>query len=153
MAITIRPAEPRDESRWRELWAAYNAFYEHELPEPITRSTWSRILDPASPIHGIVAETDDGTIVGIANYVLHAGTWSVAPVCYLEDMYVDADRRAAGVGTSLIDWLIAQMKAQGWSLLYWVTKENNYRARALYDRYVPHGGFVRYVIENDAVPR
>lgn len=40
------------------------------------------------------------------------------------------------------------MKAQGWSRLYWNTKENNYRARALYDSYAPHSGFVRYVIQN-----
>jgi hypothetical protein len=33
-----------------------------------------------------------------------------------------------------------------WARLYWNTKENNYRARALYDTYTPHSGFIRYVI-------
>ena len=51
----------------------------------------------------------------------------------------------------MIDWLVAEMKAQGWSRLYWNTKENNYRARGLYDKYTPHSGFLRYVINNPAV--
>jgi ribosomal protein S18 acetylase RimI-like enzyme len=59
---------------------------------------------------------------------------------------VDPALRAAGVGKQLIDWLLAEAKAQGWSRLYWNTKENNYRARGLYDRYTPHSGFLRYVI-------
>jgi ribosomal protein S18 acetylase RimI-like enzyme len=51
-----------------------------------------------------------------------------------------------GVGKQLIDWLVAECKAQKWSRLYWNTKENNYRARGLYDRYTPHSGFLRYVL-------
>ena len=69
-------------------------------------------------------------------------------MCYLQDLFVDPDKRAAGAGGLLIDWLIAEMKAQGWSRLYWATRENNYRARGLYDKYTPHSGFLRYVIEN-----
>ena len=42
----------------------------------------------------------------------------------------------------------AEMKQQGWSRLYWNTKENNYRARGLYDKYTPHSGFLRYVVNN-----
>lgn len=148
MAITIRPVRAGDEPRWRELWAGYNRFYEHEVPEAVTRATWSRVLDPTWPVYSIVAESE-GEIVGMANYVIHPGTWSIEPVCYLEDLYVDADRRANGAGGSIINWLIGEMTAHGWANLYWVTKETNYRARSLYDKYTPHGGYVRYLIEND----
>jgi len=40
------------------------------------------------------------------------------------------------------------MKRQGWARLYWATKETNYRARGLYDKYTPHSGFLRYQIIN-----
>jgi len=43
---------------------------------------------------------------------------------------------------------VAQMQEQGWSRLYWNTRENNYRARGLYDKYTPHSGFLRYVVNN-----
>ena len=147
MQTIIRPTQSRDEPAWRALWDGYNRFYEHDLPEAITRSTWSRILDPSSPMHGVVVEAADGAVIAFANYVLHDSTWTSAPVCYLEDLYVDVNRRANGIGRMVIDWLIAEMQSKGWSELYWITRENNYRARALYDTYTPHGGYVRYLIQ------
>ena len=144
---TIRKITAADEARWRELWDGYTRFYEKEPVEEVTRYTWARILDPSSPVHAIVAE-QDGEVIGIANYVIHENTSTLTPVCYLEDLFVDPEKRAAGAGQQLIDWLWAETKAQGWSRLYWHTRENNYRARGLYDKYGPHSGFVRYVIAN-----
>jgi ribosomal protein S18 acetylase RimI-like enzyme len=155
MIVTVRGIEARDETRWRELWDQYTRFYEREPREAITRQTWERIVDSRWPIHAIVAEIDGSPaesereyVAGIANYVIHDSTSAIAPVCYLQDLYVDPANRAGGVGRMMIDWLVAEMKTQGWSRLYWQTRENNYRARGLYDKYTPHSGFVRYVIDN-----
>jgi GNAT superfamily N-acetyltransferase len=142
---SVRKIAPRDERRWRELWDGYTRFYEREPSEAISRHTWARILDPASPVCAIVAERQ-GEVVGMANYLVHENTSALDPACYLQDLFVQPDQRAAGVGRLLIDWLVEEMKVQGWSRLYWNTKENNYRARALYDKYTPHSGFLRYVI-------
>ena len=148
MSVTIRKIEARDEARWRVLWDGYCRFYERKLSEPITRHTWARLMDKDSPVHGIVAEQAGAGVIGIANYVIHENTWSLTPVCYLEDLFVDPAQRAVGVGRQLIDWLVAEMKRQGWGRLYWNTRETNYRARGLYDKYTPHSGFVRYVVMN-----
>jgi ribosomal protein S18 acetylase RimI-like enzyme len=148
MTVNVRPIEARDEARWRQLWDGYCRFYERELSEPITQHTWARMMDAQSPVYGIVAETGRDGVVGMANYILHENTWSLTPVCYLEDLFVDPDCRAAGIGGKLIDRLCAEMARQGWSRIYWHTRENNYRARGLYDKYTPHSGFVRYVIYN-----
>ena len=142
--VTIRPVEARDEARWRTLWDGYCRFYERAPSAAITAHTWARLMDKTSSVHGIVAERDG--VIGIANYIIHENTWSLTPVCYLEDLFVDPDKRAHGVGQALIDWLVTGMKTHGWSRLYWHTRENNYRARGLYDKYTPHSGFVRYVI-------
>src|SRR5262249_27565852 len=138
VTVTIRKVEARDEERWRVLWDGYNRFYEREPSEAVTLHTWARLLDPASPIFAIVAEDPAGRVVGIANYVLHESTSAIRPVCYLQDLFVDPDNRAGGVGKQLIDWLVAEMATQGWSRLYWHTRETNYRARGLYDKYTPH---------------
>ena len=148
MSISVRRLEARDEARWRVLWEGYCRFYERELSESITRHTWARLMDAASPVHGIVAERAGEGVVGIANYIIHENTWSLTPVCYLEDLFVDPSERASGVGKQLIDWLVTETKRQGWGRLYWHTRETNYRARGLYDKYTPHSGFVRYVIMN-----
>jgi GNAT superfamily N-acetyltransferase len=148
VTVTIRRIETRDEARWRELWDGYTRFYEREPSEAVTRQTWARILDATSAVHAIVAEGEDGGVVGIANYIIHDSTSVLRPVCYLQDLFVDPAYRAGGVGKQLIDWLRAEMVAQKWSRLYWSTRETNYRARGLYDKYTPHSGFLRYVITN-----
>lgn len=147
--ITIRKLQPADERRWRELWDGYTRFYEREPVAEITSHLWRRIHDAASPVFAIVAEERD-QVVAIAHYLLHDSTSQLKPVCYLQDLFVDPALRGRGIGRMMIDRLISEMKAQGWSRLYWQTKENNHRARALYDTYTPHSGFVRYVIENKA---
>jgi ribosomal protein S18 acetylase RimI-like enzyme len=147
----VRPVEPRDQARWRELWDGYTRFYEREPSEELARYTWARLTDPGSPVHAIVAERS-GRVIGIANYVIHENVSALTPTCYMQDLYVDPADRGGGVGQALIDWLVAEMGARGWSSLYWHTRENNYRARGLYDRYTPHSGFVRYVIRNPGGP-
>src|SRR6266581_7847496 len=101
---TVRKIEARDEPRWRELWDAYIRFYEREPDEVITRHAWTRIMNPASPVHAVVAENDGQGIIGIANYVIHENTSQLTPCCYLQDLIVDPQARARGVGRSLIDW-------------------------------------------------
>lgn len=145
--IVIRPIETGDEAAWRALWAGYCRFYEVEIAPAVTEHTWRRIMDPASPVKAIVAADASRGVIGMANYILHENTWEQTPVCYLEDLFVDPGERAVGVGEALIDWLVAAMQANGWSRLYWLTKENNYRARGLYDKYTPRDPFVRYTIK------
>jgi GNAT superfamily N-acetyltransferase len=148
-AITIRKISDRDESRWRELFDAYNRFYGREPSEPLTQHTWRRIMDPTSSVHAIVAVDTANHVAGFANYIIHESTTRLTPLCYLQDLLVDQSQRGGGVGKRLIDWLILEMKAERWSLLYWHTKETNYRARGLYDKYTPHSGFLRYAVNND----
>ena len=149
---SVRPIEARDESRWRALWEGYCRFYEREPSEAVTRHAWERIMRPDSSVHAIVAERAGGYVIGMANYIIHDNTATLTPICYLQDLFVDPGERARGVGQQMIDWLVAQMRAQGWSRLYWNTKENNYRARGLYDKYTPHSGFLRYVVMNPEAP-
>jgi GNAT superfamily N-acetyltransferase len=148
MTTTIRRIETRDEMRWRALWDGYCRFYEREPSAVINDHTWARLMDANSPVHGIVAERTGAGVIGIANYVIHENTATLTPVCYLQDLFVDPALRADGVGKQLIDWLLAETKTQRWSRLYWNTRENNYRARGLYDKYTPHSGFLRYVLNN-----
>jgi len=148
-AVSIRRIEPRDRVRWGKLWTGYCRFYERKLSARITNYTWQRIMDPDSPVHAIVAERRGDGVIGMANYIIHENTWTLTPVCYLEDLFVAPKKRAVGVGEALIDWLLRETKRRKWSRLYWNTRENNYRARGLYDKYTPHSGFLRYVVSND----
>jgi GNAT superfamily N-acetyltransferase len=143
--VAIRDLMAADEAEWRRLWAAYIAFYEATVPDDVTAHTWRRLLDPAAPLIGRIAVCD-GQAAGITVSVLHEGTWTMTPVCYLEDLFVDPVARGAGIGRALIQDLIDQAKAKGWSQLYWQTNGDNATARRLYDGFVPADGYVRYRI-------
>lgn len=148
--LVVRPAEPADEARWRELWDGYTRFYERAPVEEITRHAWARILDPTAPVHAIVAEDVSAGVIGMANYVIQESTSALTPGCYLQDLFVDPAARTRGTGRALIDWLWDETRRRNWSSLSWNTKETNYRARALYDTYTPQSGFVRYALRNPA---
>lgn len=141
--VTIRDPAAADETGWRRLWAAYLAYYDEDLPEAVTAATWRRILDPASPVLARLAERN-GVLLGISVSVLHEGTWTTAPVCYLEDLFVAPEARGGGIGAALIADLVETGKVRGWSRLYWHTRSGNAQARRLYDRFVAADDFCRY---------
>jgi GNAT superfamily N-acetyltransferase len=138
----IRNPAAADEAAWRELWAGYNAFYAASIPETVTARTWRRMLDPASPMFGRLAMID-GTAVGFSISLLHEGTWVIAPVCYLEDLFVAPGFRDRGLGRLLIQDLVERARSEGWSRLYWHTRADN-PARRLYDEFANADDFIRY---------
>jgi GNAT superfamily N-acetyltransferase len=143
--IVIRDPTSKDESEWRRLWAGYNNFYEKRVEEAVTTATWRRLLFKSDGLFGRIA-IYDGAVAGFAACVLHAGTWTEQPICYLEDLFVDPAFRGKGIGKALIEDLVAQAKRRGWSRLYWHTRENNKVARRLYDKFAMADDFVRYRI-------
>ncbi len=139
----IRDPLPEDEAAWRRLWAGYCAFYETEVPEVVTAGTWERMLSPASPLFGRIAEWDSEP-AGFAICVLHEGTWTLRPICYLEDLFVDQAARGRGIGHALIEDVIGRARELGWARVYWHTRADNREARRLYDKFAVADDFVRY---------
>ena len=139
----IRPASSSDETAWRRLWAAYLRFYRAEVPEAVTAGTWARLLDPDSDMGCLLAE-QDGSVIGLCNYLFHASTWSLAPTCYLQDLYVDPQARGSAAARALIDACEGLARDHGAFRLYWLTQEYNAPARSLYDTIVPRSSFIVY---------
>lgn len=139
----IRPLARADEGDWRRLWADYLAFYGATRPEAVFRATFLRLLDPAEPMHGQVAVVGE-RVVGVSHHILHRHCWSLSDACYLQDLYVDPDRRGRGVGRALIEAVYAAADAAGAATVYWLTQEDNYRGRMLYDRIGQRTAFIKY---------
>jgi GNAT superfamily N-acetyltransferase len=144
--IVITPLEPQDRARWAELWRLYLEFYETILPAEIYEHTWQRLIAPQGPIRGLGARLGaaDAPLVGITHYLFHAHAWSRSEVCYLQDLYVDAEARRLGCGQKLIEAVAAVARGRNCLRLYWTTKQDNTSARSLYDRIARFNGFIRY---------
>lgn len=148
MKRVIRPIEIKDEKRWRELWLGYCQFYKMNLSEENITHLWSRIHKQNSQVFGICSIDEKSNIQGIAHYVLHESTSQLRPICCLQDLFVDPASRSNGIGRELIEWLLAEMKIKNWGRVYWHTRENNYKARSLYDKFTSQNEFLRYAVDN-----
>jgi len=144
--IVVTRLGPTDRARWAELWRGYLDFYETELPQEIYDHTWHRLIAAEGPIRGLGARLGSGTapLVGITHYLFHAHAWMTREVCYLQDLFVDASARRRGCGAKLIEAVAVIARERGCARLYWTTKEDNARARSLYDRIARFNGFIRY---------
>ena len=144
----IRRALDSDREQWHELWQAYISFYESSLATQVTDLLWQRIHDPDHEIQCRVAATRDNKLLGLVHFFPHAHTWYANPVCYLNDLFVRPQIRGGGIGSGLIEAVVAQARQQGWAEVYWHTQHNNSVARGLYDK-VTGGtdGFVNYTID------
>jgi GNAT superfamily N-acetyltransferase len=143
MPIDIRDVRPADGPDWRRLWADNSRHWGATLAPAVDAHTWRRVTTPGGPMIGRVAVVD-GAVAAFAALVVHEATWTLAPVCYLEDLYVDPAVRRRGIGRRLIEDAIALCHARGYARLYWHTKGDNDSARRLYDSFLPADSFVRY---------
>jgi len=141
--VRIRPLAHTDREVWLRLWAGYLRFYRAELAPEVSEGSFARMLDPGSDMAGLVAERD-GAVIGICNYLFHANTWSQAPVCYLQDLFVDPAARGTGAARALILACEEAARAKGAFRLYWLTQEYNGPARSLYDTITPRSSFIVY---------
>src|SRR5690242_3515091 len=132
MTPLVRDVVASDYEQWLPLWQGYNAFYERvgptALAPEITATTWRRFLDPAEPVHAMVAELD-GRLVGLVHYIFHRNTIMLAPICYLQDLFTSAGQRGRGVGRALIEAVYERARHAGSTRVYWLTHETNLIAR------------------------
>jgi GNAT superfamily N-acetyltransferase len=146
-SLLVRPVARSDYAQWLPLWDGYNTFYgrsgETALAPEITQMTWVRFFDAYEPVHALVAESR-GRLVGLAHYLFHRSTTTIAPVCYLQDLFSDASARGQGVGRALITELYERARQAGASRVYWQTHETNQTAQTLYDKVAERSGFIVY---------
>lgn len=129
MAVKIRAIENRDFPDWLPLWDGNNL---GTRDEAVTSETWSRLIDPDFPVHGLVAE-DGGKLVGLVHYVVHPTTGSLKNVCYMQDVYVDPPARQKGVARKLLKELAAiGQRREKWARIYWMAEAENEAAQKLY---------------------
>ncbi len=150
MTITIRPLKPGDRAAWSELWSAYLAFYETNLPQLVFDTYFDRLLgDDAQDFSCLLAEVD-GKVVGLTHYLFHRHGWSIENCCYLQDLYADPSVRGQGIGRALIEAVYKQADIAGAPNVYWLTQDFNHDARKLYDRVGSLTPFIKYARPKNA---
>ena len=142
--VEVRDLRAGDRERWEELWRGYLAFYKQDLPRAVTEHTWKRLVDPGQGLHGLVAVDERDRPIGLTHYHFHESTWSLNSYCYLEDLFVDPDCRAKGVGRPLIAAVYRAADELGADRVYWHTENTNARAQLLYHQVAELTPFLQF---------
>lgn len=147
---TIRLLQASDRAAWERLFRAYIAFYMADVPDDVIDDAFRALLSDLPGTHtGFVAVDQNDQPIGLAHILYHRSTWSKTGYMYLEDLFVDPEARAAGVGEALIRKTYEEADRIGANRTYWLTQEHNYRARGLYDKVGSKRPFVIYAREDD----
>lgn len=144
MSWTIRPLALRDRAAWEPLWKGYLTFYETQVPDEVTETTWQRLMAAGEDPSGFVAVDEDDRPIGIVHYHFHRSTWTIGDYCYLQDLFVSPAVRGGGAGRALIEAVYEAARARGASQTYWLTQDFNHTARKLYDKVGQLTPFIKY---------
>lgn len=147
MSLTIRPPKPGDRKAWDLLYQGYAAFYNVAQTEAMRDTVWSWLMDDAKGELGLVAEDRSGTLLGLAHFRPFARPLSASTGGFLDDLFVAPEGRGQGVADGLIQAIREHGKQHCWTVVRWITAEDNYRARAVYDRLAEKTKWATYDIK------
>ena len=147
MTITTRPLTADDRADWDRLFAGYAAFYKVDQSQEMRDTAFGWLMDPEHTSRGIVAEDASGRIVGLTHYRPFVSQLRAVTNCFLDDLFVDPAARGSGAAQALIAAVEDVARQNGWGTVRWITAEDNYRGRAVYDRVATRTPWVTYDIK------
>jgi GNAT superfamily N-acetyltransferase len=143
VALEIRTTRAEDRPAWERLYSGYADFYANPLTPERADTLFGWILDPAHSIEGLLA-LDDGAPVGLAHFRDMPSPLRGITIGFLDDLFVDPAARGSGAAEALLEEIGRIGTGRGWSVYRWITRENNFRARGLYERTATRTDWVTY---------
>ena len=118
---------------WIELYHKYAEYYQVDIPKDNFDLTWKWLTSENYPFWGILADVDS-KIVGFAHFRSLPSPLDSCEVGFLDDLFVLQEYRGKKIGFSLIEKVHQIGKSKNWPYINWITKDDNYTARTLYDK-------------------
>jgi GNAT superfamily N-acetyltransferase len=145
--IAIGPPQPADYADWRRLYQGYATFYKMPMDDAIAGRVWGWLLDPGHGLEALLARSAARGVVGLAHFRAMPRPLTGTTAGFLDDLFVAPELRGQRVADQLIEAVAALGRARGWTLLRWLTGDNNYRARGVYDRLAIRTMWITYQMD------
>ena len=133
MERNIRKIQPKDKNQWEKLYRGYADFYKVEMNDKILQTVWNWLHDKNHEVNGVVYEVED-RIVAFAHYRRMPNPLRGQDIGFLDDLFVHPEFRGQKIGEKLINKMKEISHTKGWKLVRWITRNDNLRAKSLYDR-------------------
>lgn len=146
MSVSVAAIATAHRADWERLFEAYAGFYKVAQTPEMRATVWAWLHDPAHEVNGLVALAE-GRVVGITpHYRPFARPLRAASGIFIDDLFVDLAHRGGRVADSLITAVKAIAVEQGDGVVRWITADDNYRGRGVYDRLATRTMWVTYDI-------
>ena len=144
MNIVVTELCLSDRDDWEQLYRAYAEFYEVPMNEEILESVWSWIFDGQNQFYALIARDSSGNPLGLMHYRAMPSPLRGKVVGFLDDLYIKPESRGKGVVEELYKALNESAYNKNWPFIRWITAENNYRGRSVYDKISEKTQWVTY---------
>jgi len=131
--LKIRDIKLKDKNDWLILFQGYANFYKVEINEKIINTVWNWLHTPEHDLQGLVGEIND-KVIAFAHYRRMPSPLRGKDIGFLDDLYVLPQCRGHKIGKQLIEKLSQISKDKNWNLVRWITRNNNLRAKKVYDK-------------------
>ena len=129
----IRKITIKDKKNWKKLYKGYADFYKSKINDKILDTVWSWLMDENHEVKGIVYEVD-GNLTALAHYRAMPRPLKGKYIGFLDDLYVDPTYRNQKIAKKLMNEIKAISKSENWDLVRWITRQDNIKAKTLYDK-------------------
>jgi GNAT superfamily N-acetyltransferase len=132
--VEVRDARPEEVEELLPLMRAYCDFYDFDPPDEALREMLTTLIGDPREGSVFIARDPEGAAVGLATLDWRWSASRGARIGHLEDLYVAEDARGAGIAEALIEACAQRCRERGAPALDWLTRPDNGRARAVYER-------------------
>ena len=144
MKISVGSLNPDERNEWEMLYSAYAEFYKVPMNTGILETVWDWIFDVNDEFYALVARNEEKRVIGLMHFRQMPSPLLGKKVGFLDDLFVLPELRGTGVVDQMFQKLSLEAAEKGWTIVSWITEEDNYRGRAVYDRTAKKTNWVTY---------
>ncbi len=134
MTTCIRPLQPSDLPQLVRLCAEHAAFEKASYEIAGKEEKLEGAIFSDMPRLFVWVAVQQETLVGYTSATLDFSTWDASTFTYLDCLYLQPSARFLGIGTELLDCVIAFAKSKGCHNVQWQTPVWNIDAQRFYAR-------------------
>jgi len=134
MKLKVSALSKDDRTQWQELYIGYAEFYNMPMNKTILDTIWAWIFDETINFYAYIAKNGEGKALGLMHFRQTLSPIRGAAIGFLDDVYIYPEYRGLGVVDSLFSALNDFGKSKNWPFIRWITEEDNYRGRRVYDK-------------------
>ncbi|MCG8312399.1 MAG: GNAT family N-acetyltransferase [Pseudomonadales bacterium] len=149
MKFNISTPNHNDRQQWQATYKAYAAFYKMDPSPAVYDEVWRWIHCDHTPFYALIVKNESGNIIGLMHFRSQLSPLRGTSVGFLDDLFLDPAYRGSAIVDELFTQLKAKAKEHRWPFVRWITAEDNYRARNVYNRIADKTTWVTYQMNTD----